>query len=171
MELNNIQLSSLQLAELYGNNLVATNPHATVEEPAPVINSAQKESPAFSYKGKNQKRLLWLVSDKEHSYLSDDAFRFLIQVLEACKLNLDDIALVNLHNCTESFEELVAALKPLSILASNVSPSFLSSKQELYTILSKDGYQLFTTAKLELVKDDKVQKSKLWLGLKQILGI
>lgn len=166
MDLNHIQLSGTQLADLYRNQLVSDGKTETT--PAVSIPEAIIEIP---FKGKNRKHFLWLVDIASHPFLSDADFQFLTQVLEACKLNIEDIALVNLNQSNTTTTALIAQFQPEIIIASGLNKQLDGFTNEYYRVSKYNHIFYLSTGTLEEVREDKSKKSKLWIGLKEILGL
>jgi hypothetical protein len=179
MSFDNIQLTDDQLADFYGKQLVivekGTNvakPETKAAKPAaiasePVIASA----PMQGITGKNKKQFVWMVEEHYFPYLNDADFQFLADVLTACKMNMEDIALVNVANNRNPFDELVKQLQPKFIIASGVQVDALPIQPADYRVQEQQGYLLCCTETLEAIRNDKSKKSKLWLALKQMLGL
>lgn len=178
MSFEHIQLTGDQLSELYGKQLVivektdssskaetkAATP-AIVDEPAPASTALQ------GITGKNKKHFVWMVEEHYFPYLNDADFQFLGDVLTACKMNMDDIALVNVANNRNRFDELLQQLQPQFIIASGVQIDALPIQTADYRVQQEQGYFLCCTETLEAIRSDKSKKSKLWLALKQMLGL
>ncbi len=164
MNLNKVVFTKYQVSELYGNQLVAS---IGSESTVPV---AKNERPIM-YKGKNKKNIVWLIEEHDHLFLNDTDFQFLTKVIEACRLNLDDIALVNMNDAANELELIIKQLNPVLLLVSGVSANKISFNTQLYTIEQVNGFTLFITDSVEDMRNDAVKKSKLWVGLKQILSI
>ncbi len=165
MEFENIQLTAQQLEELYSSHLVITEKanNSKPEVKAKTISSG--------ITGKNKKHFVWVVDEAAYPFLSDADFQLLSEVITACKMNMDDIALVNLAQNNMSFDELQNQLQPKFLIVSFLNKSWLPVHANSYTLQQQQGYQQYTTEALEIMRNDKVKKSKLWLALKQMLGL
>ncbi len=171
MGFENIQFNKEQIADLFGSRLVITGPpdntlHKTEQ---PDKNPVPISVPGLT--GKNKKQFLWLVEETSHPYLSDADFQFLTDVLTACKMNMEDIALVNLAKNAFSFEELLTNLAPKHLVVSTVNDHRLPFQTADYLVQQQAGYQLCCTEPLAEIRSDKTKKSKLWLALKQMLSL
>ncbi len=186
MSFQNIQLTDDQLAELYAKQLVvlendvpakaspqpaavAPPPPAPKNEPA--VSTAKTTASAQGITGKNKKQFVWLVEEHHYPYLDDADFQFLSDVLTACKMNMDDIALVNVASNRSAFDDLVHQLQPRYVIASAVQVDALPIQTADYNVQQQQGFQLVCTESLEAIRSDKTKKSKLWLALKQMLGL
>ncbi len=178
MSFENIQLTDDQLADLYGKQLVIVEKDDNTSKPAtkPVTSSVAAEpvaanAPLQGVTGKNKKHFVWMVEEHYFPYLNDADFQFLGDVLTACKMNMEDIALVNVANNRNHFDELVQQLQPKFIVASGVQVDALPIQPADYLVQQQQGYLLCCTETLEAIRNDKSKKSKLWLALKQMLGL
>ena len=53
-----------------------------------------------------------MVNEADYPFLSDEDFQFLSEVISAFKMNMDDIALVNIAQNNLDFEQTIAELQP-----------------------------------------------------------
>ena len=60
----------------------------------PILSDIEKQW----YLGNNRKHIIVVIKEKEVTYINDKHLQFLSNILNACKLNLGDIALVNHSN-------------------------------------------------------------------------
>src|SRR6266508_2621070 len=111
MSLNNIQLNSAHLTELYRNSLVQTTEVSETKEKALHRSMAEMVKPkgvslsdndpraiGWKYLGENKKNILLAVRYANATYLPDEQLNFLVSILGACKLSLADIAILNIAN-------------------------------------------------------------------------
>lgn len=170
MKLNDILLNHDQLEMLYKDLLVQTDIPQPVAV-APATPSADPTPPPLPpLKGKYQKKLLWLVYEQQHPFLDEADFQFLSQVLEACRMNLEDIYLCNCFHATLPLPELLQQLRPVTVIASGL-PAGWSTAAPFYQPVEDHGAMVCRTEALSVIRADKTIKSKLWLSLKQILGL
>ena len=178
MSFENIQLTDDQLADLYGKQLVlvekgdnTSKTETKAAKPSIAAEPVAAAAPMQGITGKNKKQFVWLVEEHYFPYLNDADFQFLGDVLTACKMNMEDIALVNVANNRNHFDELVQQLQPKYIIASGVQVDALPIQPADYRVQEQQGYLLCCTETLEAIRTDKSKKSKLWLALKQMLGL
>lgn len=158
MSLNNLRLSPSLLADLYPNALVQGSANHT----------AEKTSVPFL--GENKKKILILVSQKEHAYLPEKELIFLTTVLSACSLNLSHVAIVNWALLTEkSLALLQGQLSPQKVLLLNVSPEEAGlPPTELYSVKLHGEAEFVAAPALAKIEKTKQAKSSLWIALKQL---
>src|SRR5947209_5064906 len=101
MSLNDIQLPAALIQELYEHSLVEMQP-----APAKSIRPAKQTEKAWAFLGKNQKGICLLVDYANDVYLPDADLQFLTNILQACKLNLGDVAILNFHKHKASFSSI-----------------------------------------------------------------
>lgn len=165
MGFETIQLTGQQLEELYSSHLV-------ISGSTDIAKSERKSKPANAgITGKNKKLFVWVVNEPEYPFLSDADFQFLSDVITACKMNMDDIALVNIAQNGMGFNEVIDRFQPKYLIISFLDQNWITLQAEDYTLLQQQDYQLYVTESPGIVRNDKVRKSKLWLALKQMLGL
>jgi len=188
MSTEHLQLPGFILAGLYKNDLVivpddvAPQP-AITQTPAPAV-AAPVEQPVSSpvagrkwFLGDNKKQVTILVKDSEAVFLRDEWLQFLSAILGACKLNIGDVAIVNYTNDALSFSTLQAELQPKYMLLFDITPQEIQLPIPLnhYQLQPYNNCQLLASPSLQVMQGDgptvKLEKSKLWLSLKQLFGI
>lgn len=170
MDLNGLKFTPAQLAELYGQSITITEPQHLTK----TVVQKEKAAPAekkIPYKGKNKKAMLWVVHEPEQAYLSDDDFAFLSQIITACKMNMDDVALINAATKDFTVAEAVEQLKPATIILCGVPHSLLPVAVDEYILYPHQKRNYFICDSLQALRNDKVMKSKLWTVLKEILAL
>lgn len=163
MGLNNIELNSLHLTQLYQKVLVET-----------VKNKVKPESQGIKYLGKNEGNILVLVREEEYPFLSDRQLQFLTSILTACKLSLADVAIVNTLDL--DIEEIIAAidgLKAKNVIAFGVEPSALGAPSYFppFKVQQFDSRYFIHSPELAALENDQEIKKQLWTGLKTMFKL
>ena len=161
MSLNDIHLTPQLLADLYGNTLIEANT-ATPSPTGP------------RYLGNNEKHIVVLVRNEELPFLQDNELNFLTNILNACRMSLSDIALLNIEGIEPpTVQEAIVRLEANYVLMFGTGPlsaglpiNFPHFQRQLF---DKRTY-LFSPAFSELEKD-KLLKSKLWNSLKLLFNL
>jgi hypothetical protein len=165
MSLNNIELSSGQVAEFYEANLVITGITAIKTE---VILPEQSTS---GITGKNKKKLIWLVNEPAYPLLADEEFSFLGDILAACKMNMEDIALINYAQYQQEWKDFQNQLQPQIVILSAVPSLQLPVTGDEYKPVTYNKIQFLFTGSLSAIRQNRALKGQLWTALKQMLGI
>ena len=174
MDLNNMDLSASLVAEFYKTHLVETAIVKSATQPAKTGNKETKKE--LAYLGKNKKNICLLVSYADDVYLPDDQLNFLTAILQACQLNLGDVAIVNNARTKLSFEELRKQITCNYLLIFGVNTGQIGIEEiPMYTIQNiSDCYVVYSAAAEQLNTKDaesKMLKSKLWNCLKQLFNV
>ena len=193
MSLNNISLSEQIVAEWYGSLALipSANPAALRPSPSPIpATPSTTPSPAatqpvaspvtsseYKFLGKNNRHLTIIVDSPGTPFLPDDQLNFLTKILEACRMNIGDVAIVNHNTAPVAITTLRQQLQPQSVILFGVDPvairlpiNFPEFKLQPYdqcTYLSAPPLR-------ELVgntADAKLLKSKLWVCLKTLFDV
>jgi hypothetical protein len=184
MGLDDIKLSPFLMKELYENDLLenenARKPVSTSEK---AKDSKMEEEPvvikkdtigSIKYLGKNEKNILLLIHRETHAFLDDDALSFLMNILNACGLSMQDLALVNVHNDeTAVYENLNAQFEPNNIIFFDTAPHLLNFPVKIptYKIQKYNNQQYLCAASLSTLSQNKEEKKQLWNCLKMMLGL
>jgi hypothetical protein len=177
MSLNDIQLNQVAIAGLYSRTLVE---NSTTQIPKDIAKTEKTENasvtPVLKFLGNNRSNIAILV-ESDVPFLPDDQLQFLTRMLSACKLSLEDVAIVNCINKNVSLSILQASLRPVKILMLGVEPSSINLPFNFphFKSQSHAGCTYLCAPSLyELgmeTADAKMLKTKLWVSLKEIFGI
>ncbi len=186
MSLNDIKLSPFLVKKLYENSLIDESRSTTSignakiakDDKMPIAdktNVAKKENfDAIKYLGKNAKNILILIDEKKHVFLSDDDLNFLMNILNACSVSMQDVALVNASNSNDIvYENLNEQFAPCIVLFLGTEPQLLNFPVKIpqYKIQAYNNQQYLCAPSLQKLASDKEEKKKLWMVLKVMFGI
>ena len=177
MNLNNIELPASVVADLYHTSLILTN-EIFVEKKAiketPQHSGTTETTAPWKWLGDNQKNILIIVNNNSVVHLPDNELSFLSGILGACKLNLADVAIVNLNNhLTATYKELNSFFKSKIVFLFDVEPASFGLPMSFphYQIQAFAGSSFLFSPSLKDLENDKVQKSKLWVCLKRLFNL
>lgn len=181
MDLNNITLSPFMVANLYQNSLIESGNApgvSPVEKSAGIKNhhtlAPDAENQKIKFLGENKKSILVLVKNPGITHLPDEDLTFLTGILNACKLTLADVAIINYENKPEiTYQELSTTFSSRSMLLFDVDPQLIGLPMilPLYQILSFAGNSFLYSPSLKELTNDKAEKTKLWASLKRLFNI
>ncbi len=166
MSLHHVLLPSLVLQELF--------PYSLITKDAGNNKTQVLTSTTFSYLGNNQKNVIILVDEPEAIYLSDEALGFLLGILNACKLTMADIALINVSKYTiANYMDLEQQLNARVVCLFGVSPASLLLPLQFphYQLQHFNNQDYIAAPDLDAIKGDKDEKTKLWNSLKLVFAI
>ena len=166
MSLDNIQLSPFLIQELYKNSLIDTDYGQLSTE------SLKTDMPLFL--GKNEKNILVIVQEENVLYLPDESLNFLIGILNACKLSLSDIALLNFaKNQDLNYKTVQEKFRPGIILFFGVEPASLEFPLQFphYQLQSYNKQTYLSAPALNLLAADVSEKKQLWTCLQKLFSI
>jgi hypothetical protein len=146
--LNNLKLNAQMLASLYGHSIVDLTYHAEPKSKRPLI----------------------FFRDSAHTRLPDKQFRFLEQILKACKLNISEVDLINTADKKVHLENIISNTSPEYVLSFGTGDG-----TELFTMKNNRGTRYLNAPDLsELMQEtpaSKQLKGKLWIELKAIFNL
>ena len=131
----------------------------------------------IKFLGEHQKKILVLVQDLDAVHLNERAFDLLTSILNACKLTIADIALINLANKNFSLHQILTQVPSDFVLVFDVPPMQLKIKlpTKLYTPILLGETQLLFSNNLSQMQGidqaSKIEKTKLWTALKIIFKL
>ena len=179
MSLNNIELPAAVLADLYGSFLVGEmSSKEAIKAPSPAsLPAREKELPDESsskHLGNNQQHILLVVKHSDCVHLPDSELQFLTSILTACKLGLEDVAIINFNNFPGStYKELNKLFKSKTVLLFGTEPSTVDLPLSFPHFQPQpfNGCTYLFSPALKELENDKMLKSKLWLCMKKIFSL
>ncbi|MEO9210780.1 MAG: hypothetical protein ABI208_06765 [Ginsengibacter sp.] len=163
MSIDNIQLSSQLCKNLFTNQLISEK---VTSESAPFLQNSKVAS-----LGGNQKRITFLVNNAENSFLSESEMEMLTNLLTACKLTMEDVALINFNQCPNlNYEKLLTDFEPKKILVFGVTAAQLELPFHVpHFQLQKFQKEIyFLSPSFENFLTDIDLKKELWMGLQKL---
>jgi hypothetical protein len=178
-----IQLPEVVIAGLYKDALVITqtDPEPKASQQFTNKKIKQDESPAPPIKklflGDNKKNVAILIKDNSAVHINDEWLTTLSKLLSACKLTLEDVAIVNYANQNEIFSSLKETFQP------KVALMFDVTTQDIQLPFTIPHYQvqryadcIFMTAPSSTLSTEtqepvRSEKKKLWEKLKLIFNV
>jgi len=146
-------------------------------QPEPVAEKAPPkpvDNTPYKILGNNKKQITVVVNCPQDVFVPEGDLLFLTKMLDACKLNMADVAIVNHATAAVTIEKVKAQLQPKFLLLFGVEPdeihlpiNFPSYKEQPYAGTT----YLFTPALSQLNGDTDVAKGlkkKLWECLKRM---
>ncbi len=155
-----IKLPDFVIVDLYQNSLVVEKKH--VEEKF--------------YLGENKRNILFLVNDKDGIFINHESLTTLTKILEALKMSIKDVAIVNFFHHKKPFQILKEKLQPKFIFLFDVTLLQLQLPFTIpdYQVQQYDNciFMSAPAATLSAKNDDvtKKEKRKLWDNLKKIFA-
>ncbi|MEP7278390.1 MAG: hypothetical protein ABI813_07100 [Bacteroidota bacterium] len=170
MDLNDIHLPAGLVADLYKNHLVES------VQPGPASKSGQVLKKVLQYLGKNQQSICLLVSYTPDVYLPDEQLHFLTTILQACNLNLGDVAIINCRQQSISFAQLRSDISCKYLLLFGVEPTSIGLPPipEFTPTTIANCSVVCAPAAEELNNSNpaaRLLKGSLWTCLKQLFGV
>ena len=205
VNINDAELPDLLLTELYGNNLVAGSvlsparpaspspprserpivpsapiqiaPSTTAPISSPATIVSQVTTGPYKFLGNNKRQISILVQSPGAAFLPDEELSVLTKMLEACKLNMGDVALVNhavtavnidlLKQQLAPYIVLLFGLQPIGIELPINFPQFKIQKYDQCTYLYSPSLEEMVAP----TEASKLIKTKLWLCLKELFTV
>ena len=166
MSLNDIHLPVNIVIDLYKN--------ALIESTESIPEKTKSGQRAINYLGNNNKHVIIFVNYDNAVYIPDVQLSFLTSVLFACKLNMDDVAILNTKQIgLISFKELYKTTPAKSVLLFDVLPEaiLLPINFPFFQVQSFDGINYLTAPALDKIEKDKTIKMDLWTSLKKLFKL
>ena len=168
MELNNIDLPPLLIVDLYRKTFVEIDEVKTNHQ------DSSDENDEWKFLGENLKNISIIVNYKDATHLYDKQLEFLVTMLSACKLSLEDVSIININNYPDKkYKELTGYFKSKIIFLFDVDPvSFgLPVRFPHFQVQQFSMSTFLFLPTLKEIQNDEVLKSKLWVCLRRIFEI
>ncbi len=166
MSLDNLQLQPFLIQGLFKQSLVEL-------KSSPAAASTGSAS-SLTILGKNLKRTVIVVNNPEVAFLEDDELNFLLGILSACKLNMDDVCILNFaKNAAADYSSIAAELGAEKVFLFGTSPGKIKLPLAFpdYQIQQYNNQVYLSVPDLSGLQHDKAEKTKLWNCLKEIFSI
>jgi hypothetical protein len=168
MSLNDIEFPGFIIADLFKNHLVAGK---IPSEGIPV------EKPGIKFLGSNKKHITILVQYPDAVFLPEKNLQFITKMLDACRLNIGDVAIINHAKTPVNISELKNQLSPQSLVMFGIEPMTIKlplSFPQLKTQAYDSCTFLYSPSMEELDQatgESKLLKSRLWICLRKLFEI
>jgi hypothetical protein len=176
-------LPAVALVSLFKDTLVLPEKEIKSEDLAitstnEAVNEEKSVTPTpIKFLGDHVKKIIVIVHDAEAVYLNETDLGLLSSILNACKLTLADIALINTAKQPLSLHEILATLPSQWVLVFELTGAQLKIKlpTTLYKPIVLGETQILFSSSLQRMQgadqDAKLEKSKLWNALKLLFKL
>ncbi len=167
--------------------LPSTPAPPTMTTAVPILPSAPAPPPAktpdpaepapYKFLGNNRRNVAIIVHSPGTPFLPDNQLAFLTKILEACRMNIGDIAIVNAATAPVAIAALRQQLSPTAVLLFGLEPVAikLPINFPIFRLQPYDACTYLSAPALsQLVQnseESKLLKSKLWVCLKTLFNV
>lgn len=163
MNFEHFQLPGFLLRDLYKESLVELHEIQLFPDKKPELKD--------TVLGNNHKQILILVNYPDKQMISDPDLTFLLTILNACKLTLNDVVIFNFAPEEEiGFQKLVQEFKSSVVLLFGVKQDSINLPVVFpdFQIQSFREIRFLSSPPLQILQQDDSIKRKLWASLKQL---
>ncbi|MFY7965135.1 MAG: hypothetical protein ACOVO1_09585 [Chitinophagaceae bacterium] len=186
MVFEDIRLPDFVIADLYKNTLIEGEKSAkspTISNANTTAKSADTESNdnaetlQIKFLGENKKKVVIVVCDEDAVYINDDKLQLLTNLLNACKLTIADVAIINVQNQNVVYKQIKQDFTPSYLLLmgnviKKISLPFIFPE---YKVQQYDNCDMLIAPDLQKLlgqtDDVKTEKRRLWESLKLIFKL
>jgi hypothetical protein len=169
-------LPSAVLSSLYPDCLVRLQEKVPADHPQTLKTKTVETNPAsppasIGMMGENRKGIIIAVDYPDAATIRENELAFLLNILNACRLGLRDVLIVNLHGVPMTDRQQIHRKYPAEILIMfGLTPADLSLPVRFpeYQRQSFDGVQYLAAHPLERLEQDPQGKKQLWACLKAL---
>jgi hypothetical protein len=197
MSIHKIDIPPFVLANFYPNSLVVLPEEMpltkeknsiSVEAPTSIANTSllpelttvaepENNTIAIKYLGNNAQQICIVVQQANQVHISEESLALLTKMLSACKLTLNDVAIVNTATNAVTIHLLQEQLQVKKLLLFQVSTQQLNIPFAIpnYKLQSYNGYTVVQAVALEQMLGEtaaeKMEKKQLWQCLQQLFNL
>ena len=187
MSFEKLELNASSLAGLYGGSLVLAGGESAAKAERPVATEPEVKAAAktisapaetgYPYLGKNQQHVSFLVNTGGKAIVPAAHLKFLTKMLEACRLGLDDVAILNHVQQPVDQKSLRGQLLPKTVVLFGITAGEIGLPLDFpqFQVYNYDGVGYLQVPALEELNGDteqaKLLKSKLWVCLRQLFQV
>ncbi len=181
------KLPDFILTDLFPNSLVLVEseislPKGNIAEEKDTKKPKQEKTPLKAnpekwFLGNNDKKITILVNESDVVFLHENSLQFLTKILGACKLNMGDIAVVNIAQFPTSFDLIKKDLLPNTCILFDVKAQSIALPFTIpdYQIQQYGGCTFLMAPAIASFDGEsteaKLAKTKLWVSLKTIFNL
>jgi DNA polymerase III psi subunit len=124
--------------------------------------------------GNNEKKVLIVVNNPEAAFLTENELAFLTKILEACGLNMADVAIINWNNLiSKDYKSILETLKSKTVLlfAVDAETFGLPFRFPHFQIQHFDQCIYLQAPALSTIEEDVTAKKQLWTSLKSLFQL
>lgn len=164
MSLKEVSLDPFLIAGIYRQPLIKA-------KPVPAEISSREEKPVPSL-GNNRQRWLLVIHNPEEAYLNEEIFNMLLKLLNACKLTLDDIALINTAHLPETgFSLFRQQFSPRKMVLFGQALAEITGDHPKNKAWEENGIHFLRADSLNDMYRDQSLKMPFWNALKDFLSV
>ncbi len=131
----------------------------------------------IKYLGGNKKRIVFIVNSTTDVYMPETHLDWLGKLLEACRLNLGDVAIANVAKNSFSISDIKQELFSTTVILLGAEPSSIQLPINFphFNLQQHDGITFLATpppAQLnKSTQEARLLKSKLWVSLQKLFKL
>lgn len=172
MDLNQVKLTPDLLGDLYQRVLVTEN-NPSARTRGTMVESEHPLQPIRSLGG-HQRSILVVVNNPDRPFLKDEELTYLTRILNACKLTLEDVALVNISGIhPASYERLQKQFPSEKVICFGVTPEMIELPLDFPSYqLQKSGNSIYLHApSLAALEPQETERRKFWSSLQKLFNL
>lgn len=140
----------------------------------PDTQNNQKPDTFKSVLGSNKKQIVIIVMYEDVPVIADKSLKFLLDILSACKLTLEDVAIINYtNNRSATFDDIATKFSSQTMLAFALKPQVLNLQPELTLLLVHEinDKKILFSPSLEEIESNLPLKKQFWLVLRKLFDV
>ena len=169
------KLPDFVLVDLYSSSLVLIE-DVLLSKKIPKADKTDSV-PKNWFLGNNNKKITILVNEPDMVFINEESLAFLTKILSACKLNMADVAVVNVSQNEININKVNKELTPRICLLFSVQPDSIELPFNVpdYQIQNYGGCIFMMAPAISAYNGEsnqaKLAKTKLWVSLKNIFNL
>ncbi|NDE77916.1 MAG: hypothetical protein EB047_01745 [Chitinophagaceae bacterium] len=170
MSLNQVKLPPELLAQLYHTVLVEL-PGSTSIKNQPTEQSTTDKIKSL---GGHKKKICIVVAEQEAVFLKDEQLAYLTRILMACKLTLEDVALINIQEVVHpNYQHLQQQYPSTTCIVFGLTPQNLQLPVDFpfFQLQKIEGCTYLFAPALDLLEPQKADREKLWQSLRKQFNV
>ena len=170
MSINHVNLTGEHLAQLYHSVLVEMQGNSSQES----HDAEQPSSGKIKSLGGHKKKICIVVAEREAVFLKDEQLAYLTRILIACKLTLEDVALVNIQDVVlPNYQHLQQQYPSSTCIVFGPTPQDLQLPVDFpfFQLQKIEGCTYLFAPALDLLEPQKTDREKLWQSLRKLFNV
>lgn len=170
MSLNQVKLDTALLTQLYQSVLVETPSTKGSFEMKTKVETLEK----WKALGGHKKKICIVVIELHAVYLKDEQLAYLTKILQACKLTLEDVAIINLYGQRQLHYQSIQQQYPSSTcMVFGLTPDKLELPADFpfFQLQKIEGCTYLFAPTLDQLEPSKMDREKLWQSLRKHFNV
>ena len=139
-----------------------------------ILNPGESEKKTLVFLGENAKKHVYLVDEKKSAFLAENDLPFFLQLVEACKFTLADVAVLNKNDKPDlTYKEIVKSIEAITLVGFGIEATDIDLPFTIphYQVQKFENTSYMFAPALATLVNNPVEKKSLWIAFQKIYNL